>query len=143
MLHENLQVDRVADRFLQELRFGRDRAESTTKAYAGGVALFLRWCNRTGRDWRAAGVDLGLFITWLKYSSADGSAVVPGPGSRPVARTPTGTPRTPATPRQPRTSGTPRDPGPRQGVTLRHRHARPATHQGPSGTRTRSNSRHL
>lgn len=84
VLHEDLQVDPVADRFLRELRFGRDRAESTTKAYAGGVALFLRWCNRTGRDWRAAGVDLGLFITWLKYSSADGGAVVPGPGARPA-----------------------------------------------------------
>jgi integrase/recombinase XerD len=84
VLHEDLRVHPVADRFLRELRFGRDRAESTTKAYAGGVALFLRWCNRTGRDWRSAGAEMGLFITWLKYSSVDGSSVVPGPGARPA-----------------------------------------------------------
>lgn len=84
MLHEDLRVVPVADRFLRELRFGRDRAESTTKAYAGGVALFLRWCARTGRDWRTAGADMGLFITWLKHSSADGGSVVPGPGVQPA-----------------------------------------------------------
>lgn len=76
----------VADRFLRELRFGRDRAESTTEAYAGAVALFLRWCQRTGRDWSTAAADLGLFITWLKFSpSGDrGQQVVPGPGVPPV-----------------------------------------------------------
>nr|WP_280471234.1 site-specific integrase [Nocardia cyriacigeorgica] len=73
----------VADRYLRELRFGRDRAESTTKAYAESVALYLRWCELTGRDWTTSSKDLGLFITWLRFSSAGGT-VVPGPGSRPV-----------------------------------------------------------
>ncbi|WP_203218562.1 hypothetical protein [Saccharopolyspora spinosa] len=54
VIDDGLNVEPVADRFLRELRFGRDRAESTTKAYAGGIALFLRWCVRTGRDWTTA-----------------------------------------------------------------------------------------
>ena len=38
----------VADRFLFELRFGRDRAESTTRVYAGELARFLSWCAANG-----------------------------------------------------------------------------------------------
>jgi site-specific recombinase XerD len=83
VLDDELSVVPVADRFLRELRFGRDRAESTTKAYAGGVALFLRWCERTGRDWSTAATDMGLFITWLQYASETGR-ITPGPGVRPV-----------------------------------------------------------
>nr|CEL16560.1 Tyrosine recombinase XerC [Kibdelosporangium sp. MJ126-NF4]CTQ89090.1 Tyrosine recombinase XerC [Kibdelosporangium sp. MJ126-NF4] len=74
----------MADGFLRELRFGRDRAESTTKAYAGGIALFFRWCLRTGRDWTTAAADMGLFMTWLKYAPAADGKVVSGPGSMPV-----------------------------------------------------------
>ncbi|HUU97194.1 MAG TPA: site-specific integrase [Phycisphaerae bacterium] len=84
VIDDELRVEPVADRFLRELRFGRDRAESTTKAYAGGVALFFRWCQRTGRDWTTAAADMGLFMTWLKYTPADGGWVVPGPGVKPV-----------------------------------------------------------
>jgi integrase/recombinase XerD len=84
VIDDELRVEPVADRFLRELRFGRDRAESTTKAYAGGVALFFRWCQRTGRDWTTAAADMGLFITWLKYTPTDGGWVVPGPGVKPV-----------------------------------------------------------
>ncbi|MFJ9824913.1 hypothetical protein ACIRSU_11110 [Streptomyces sp. NPDC101160] len=73
---------------LRNLRFGRDRAELTTKAYAGGVALYLRWCGLTGREWMTAGRDLGLFMVWLKYTPAprDGGVPVvqPGPGAVPV-----------------------------------------------------------
>jgi integrase/recombinase XerD len=53
VLDEELAVVPVADSFLRQVRFGRDGAESTTKAYAGGIALFLRWCARTGRSWEA------------------------------------------------------------------------------------------
>ncbi|MFI1913126.1 tyrosine-type recombinase/integrase [Nocardia sp. NPDC020380] len=83
MLDDELSVVLVADRFLRELRFGRDRAESTTKAYAGGVALFLRWCVLTGRSWTTAAADMGLFMTWLKYVPAQGirDGVIPGPGA--------------------------------------------------------------
>ena len=65
MLDEELAVVAVADSFLRQVRFGRDGAESTTKAYAGSIALFLRWCSLTGRTWQAGVEQLGLFMTWL------------------------------------------------------------------------------
>jgi integrase/recombinase XerD len=60
VLDDDLEVVAVADQWLRNLRFGRDWAELTTKAYAGGVALYLRWCQSTRREWTAAGRDLGL-----------------------------------------------------------------------------------
>ncbi len=39
VLDEDLAVVGVADAFLRQVRFGRDGAELTTKAYAGGIAL--------------------------------------------------------------------------------------------------------
>jgi integrase/recombinase XerD len=84
VLDEEMNVVPVADRYLRELRFGRDRAESTTKSYAGGIALFLRWCGATGRDWREAAGSIGLFMTWLKYTPAGGGMVLPGPGASPA-----------------------------------------------------------
>ena len=68
VLDEELAVVPVADSFLRQVRFGRDGAESTTKAYAGGVALFLRWCARSGRSWEAGAGQLGLFMTWLAHA---------------------------------------------------------------------------
>ena len=94
VLDEQLAVVEAADAFLRHVRFGRDQAELTTKAYASAVALFLRWCGRTGRDWRAAAGDLSLFITWLRFAPreltgaeapARGTALVlAGPGAEPV-----------------------------------------------------------
>lgn len=85
VLNDDLAVFPVADQYLRNMRFGRDRAESTTKAYAIAIALFLRWCERSGRDWRSAAVDLALFMVWLKFTPPDGaSTVMPGPGARPV-----------------------------------------------------------
>ena len=70
VLDEELAVVPVADSFLRQVRFGRDGAESTTKAYAGGIALFLRWCARSGRGWEAGAGQLGLFMTWLAAARA-------------------------------------------------------------------------
>jgi len=92
VLDEDLAVVGVADAFLRQVRFGRDGAELTTKAYAGGIALFLRWCRRTGRDWVAGVEQLGLFITWLRHAGpevsgldvAAGGQVLVGPGCEPV-----------------------------------------------------------
>jgi len=88
VLDEDLAVVPVADSFLRQVRFGRDGAESTTRAYAGGIALFLRWCARTGRDWQAGIGQLGLFMTWLLHAgpSGDGAGaeVAAGPGARPA-----------------------------------------------------------
>ena len=56
----------VADAFLRHLRLGRDRAEGTTKAYAGDLALFLGWCADGGRDLVGGACSLSLFVAMLK-----------------------------------------------------------------------------
>lgn len=92
VLDEDLAVVQDADAFLRYLRFGRDCSELTTRSYAGGIALFLRWCARTGRHWHEGVAALGLFITWLRHagplaSGVDvgaGGQVLAGPGTDPV-----------------------------------------------------------
>lgn len=83
VLDEDLQVVGVADAFLRHQRFGRDGAESTTKAYAHAIALFLRWCARTGRSWQGGVEQFALFMTWLAHAGplASGADVGSGPGS--------------------------------------------------------------
>ena len=56
----------VADRFLFDLRFGRDRAESTTRVYAGELARFLTWCAGTGRSLEDGARHLSRFVFWLR-----------------------------------------------------------------------------
>src|SRR6478752_7712159 len=68
VLDEDLAVVPVADGFLRQIRFGRDGAESTTRSYAHSIALFLRWCSRTGRSWQAGAEQLALFMTWLAHA---------------------------------------------------------------------------
>jgi len=59
---------------------------------AGGIVLYLRWCARSGRDWRCGATDFGLFIVWLRHAGAavsgldpmPGAQVLAGPGARPV-----------------------------------------------------------
>ena len=96
VLDEDLRVVGVADEFLRYQRFGRDGAESTTKAYAHAIALFLRWCARTGRDWQVGVEWFGLFMTWLAHAGPNassagviggGAVVLAGPGVAP-ARSP-------------------------------------------------------
>jgi integrase/recombinase XerD len=94
VLDTDLQVVEVADGFLRHQRFGRDGAESTTKAYAHAIALFLRWCARTGRGWQGGVQQFGLFMVWLAHAgpaasgaeSADAGwgVVLAGPGAAPV-----------------------------------------------------------
>ena len=82
VLDEDLAVVPVADGFLRQVRLGRDGAESTTKSYAGSIALFLRWCARTGRSWPGGLEHLGLFMTWLAHAgpAVSGADVVTGTG---------------------------------------------------------------
>src|SRR5690348_16010921 len=97
VLDEDLAVVAVADGFLRQVRFGRDGAESTTKSYANSIALFFRWCARTGRAWEAGVEQLGLFITWLAHAGRQASGadagqpglavLLAGPGAAP-ARSP-------------------------------------------------------
>jgi integrase/recombinase XerD len=75
VLDEDLQMVGVADGFLRHQRFGRDGAESTTKAYAHAIALFLRWCVRTGRSWPAGIEQFPLFMTWLAHAGPAASGV--------------------------------------------------------------------
>ena len=81
VLDEDLAVVAVADSFLRQVRFGRDGAESTTKSYAGSIALFLRWCACTGRTWQAGAEQLGSFMTWLAHAVPAAS----GPARRRLA----------------------------------------------------------
>ena len=92
VLDEDLRVVAVADGFLRQVRFGRDGAESTTRSYACSIALFLRWCARTGRSWQAGVEQLGLFMTWLAHAgpqasgagAGSGGLVLSGPGGMPA-----------------------------------------------------------
>jgi site-specific recombinase XerD len=90
VLDADLQVVPVADGFLRQVRFGRDGAESTTRSYAFSIALFLRWCESTGRGWPAGIEQLPLFMIWLAHSGpaagqggAGGALVLSGPGAVP------------------------------------------------------------
>ena len=84
----------VADGFLRHQRLGRDGAESTTKAYAHAIALFLRWCACSGRSWQAGVEQLSLFIIWLARAGPSVSGVevgdaawavmLSGPGAKPA-----------------------------------------------------------
>ncbi len=61
----------VADAYLQQLRLGLDRAEGTTKAYAGDLALFLGWCEAGGRDLVEGARALSLFVGMLRTTAVE------------------------------------------------------------------------
>jgi site-specific recombinase XerD len=87
VVDDELGVVEEADGFLRELRLARGRAETTTKAYAEAIVLFLVWCESSRREWRTAARDMGLFMLWLKWTPGNGGqrrVVVPGPGTKPV-----------------------------------------------------------
>ena len=88
VLDEDLRVVRVADSFLRHVRFGRDGAETTTRSYAYSIAVFLRWCGRSGRTWQAGVEQMGLFMTWLAHAPAapgqEAGVVLHGPGAAPA-----------------------------------------------------------
>jgi len=68
VIDSDLRVMPVADAYLRHVRFGRDAAESTTKTYAGAVALYLAWCAATGQDWGTAAGRMPSFVLWLRHS---------------------------------------------------------------------------
>lgn len=86
VVDDELRTVPVADAYLRHVRFGRDDAESTTKSYAGAVALYLTWAGLAGLDWRTAADRLGSFILWLRHTPSHGSrpgasVVLAGPGA--------------------------------------------------------------
>ncbi len=89
VLDSDLQVVPAADSFLRQVRFGRDGAESTTRSYAYSIALFLRWCARSGRTWQSGVEQIGLFMMWLAHAipaapGEAGGALLRGPGASPA-----------------------------------------------------------
>lgn len=61
----------VADTYLRHLRLGADRAEGTTRVYAGDLALFLAWCHSGGRDLPEAARSLSLFVAMLRTAPVE------------------------------------------------------------------------
>lgn len=94
VLDDDLVVVAEVDAYLRHVRFGRDGSELTTKSYAGGISLFLRWCARTGRHWHDGVEHVGLFMVWLRHAGPEVSGidaspvelgeVLSGPGREPV-----------------------------------------------------------
>lgn len=95
VLDDDLAVVAVADAYLRHVRLGRDGSELTTRSYAGAIALFLRWCVRSGRHWQTGVGQLGLFMVWLRHAGPEisgvegqpagqGGQVWAGPGRAPV-----------------------------------------------------------
>jgi integrase/recombinase XerD len=90
VLDGDLAVVADADAFLRHARLGRDAAELTTRSYAGAIALFLNWCQDTGRHWHVGVEHLGLFIVWLRHTNSVtddaevGGEVLAGPGVKQV-----------------------------------------------------------
>lgn len=61
----------AADSFLAHLRIGADRAEGTTRSYAGDLALFFGWCEQTGRDLGEGLRAIGAFVGWLRTTPVE------------------------------------------------------------------------
>ncbi len=82
VLDAGWRVAEPADGFLLHMRLGRDLAESSTKAYAISLALFLDWCEGAGMAWPQAPRALGRFVHWLRFD--DPARAGPPDFSRPV-----------------------------------------------------------
>jgi integrase/recombinase XerD len=74
----------AADAYLRHLRLGADRAEGTTRVYAGDLAMFLCWCATGRRDLLSGARDLHLFVGMLRTTPVQrvgsGRGAVRGPG---------------------------------------------------------------
>ena len=62
---------RAADAYLTHLRFAAGAAESTVRAYAGDIALFLTWM-APRHDLPAAAQHLASFMAWLRVTPIAG-----------------------------------------------------------------------
>ena len=83
MVDEGYQKVVVADTFLFDHRFGRDRAESTSRVYAGELARFLSWCGGSGRGLEDGARELSRFVLFLRTTPTTrpgrGQGRPPGP----------------------------------------------------------------
>jgi integrase/recombinase XerD len=81
------EVVELADRFLQYVRFGRGRAESTTRKYAEAIALYHTFCSARSMSW--AEPDITSFQMWLRIAPSPrhlqpSRRVWAGPGRAPA-----------------------------------------------------------
>lgn len=83
MVDDDYVMVEVADRFLFDLRFGRDRAESTTRVYAGELARFIGWCGGSRRSLEDGAGQLSRFMLVLRTTATQrrgaGQDRPPGP----------------------------------------------------------------
>ena len=74
----------LADAYLRHLRLGADRAEGTTRTYAGDLACYLGWCEASGRDLLSGASALGMFVVMLRTTpvarAGSGQGQVRSPG---------------------------------------------------------------
>jgi len=74
----------LADAYLRHLRLGADRAEGTTRTYAGDLACYLGWCEASGRNLLSGASALGMFVVMLRTTpvarAGSGQGQVRSPG---------------------------------------------------------------
>ncbi len=63
--------------------------DAVARSYAYSIALFLRWCARSGRTWQSGVEQIGLFMMWLAHAipgapGEAGGALLRGPGASPA-----------------------------------------------------------
>jgi integrase/recombinase XerD len=63
---ESYEAVELVDRFLQYVRFGRGRAESTTRKYAEAIALYYNFCSTRSASW--GDPDITAFQMWLRIA---------------------------------------------------------------------------
>jgi integrase len=80
-----LQVVEDIDDYLRHLRFGRSRAESTTKTYAGHLKRFHVWCGERDMSRDAAAFELARYVMRLRATPRQTSGR--GQGELPVDST--------------------------------------------------------
>jgi hypothetical protein len=63
-----LDVVSDVDDYLRHLRFGRSRAESTVKTYAGHLKGFHLWCQDQDLSWSQAAHELARYVPHLRMT---------------------------------------------------------------------------
>jgi len=84
---ESYEAVELVDRFLQYVRFGRGRTESTTRKYAEAIALYYNFCSARSASW--ADPDITAFQMWLRIAPSPrhphpSKRVWAGPGHAPA-----------------------------------------------------------
>ena len=68
----------VGEGVWRQVRLGRGGGGSRARSCAYSSALFVRWCDRSGRPWAEGAGQLGSFMTWLRHAGPQASGAEPG-----------------------------------------------------------------